>query len=86
MGKRFADELTDIPAQMARYSPRGHVYNSTQSTRFFACLGCGRSDERIPTCGLCSRCNPLVETWRRYRVDLQGQPPFYSISTQTAGL
>lgn len=78
--RRFADELTDIPAVM------GHKARTTAyGLRWPACMLCGRAPEPIPTRGLCHACNPPVERWRSYRVDLAGQPPYYSAGMGPSG-
>jgi hypothetical protein len=78
-GTRFTHELTDLPAEMSRDGVILHRIqrNSAKSPRMLACLLCGRTEDLDPVRGLCTCCNPTIERWRRWRVDVQGQPPFY---------
>lgn len=81
MRERFADEITDLPQQLADLERglRRRQRNSTRSTRMVACLLCGGTDDLDTVRGLCRRraCNPHIPRWRSWNVDLQGQPPYY---------
>jgi ribosomal protein L37E len=74
----FDLELTDIPRQLAA---RGHKHRTTAyGLHHPACLACGATQGFISVKGFCSRCDYPIPPWRRWRVDVQGQPPFYEPS------
>jgi hypothetical protein len=77
--RRFADELSDLPARLARELDVRPPHSGTRSTHWPACCLCGSVESDIPVTGCCRRrtCNPIVETWRSYRVDLAGQPVYH---------
>lgn len=71
----FDQELSDIPQQLAGL---GHQQRTTaHCQRHPACLHCGATEGFISVKGFCLRCDYPIPPWRRWRVDLQGQPPFY---------